>query len=1013
MSAPPLLSARPKACLRPPDVFTIPAHVAFTDALAAGLLARFRDDGPLGALQLARVHVLLPNRRAVRALTDAFVRASADKGLLLPRMTPVGDLDGASDFGGFERFAAGDTPPAMALTPLRRRLELARLVRRFGEQTGRFGARGTRMRGAVEALRLADELGSTLDALVAEEIDPARLSTEAVDADLAAHWGPTLQFLDIIIGAWPAVRDASGAGEGGTRLALLIDQTIAHWARQGAGGPVVAAGILASAPAIGRLMAAVARLDGGMVVLPGLDTGMTSEAWEAIHCRLDAAEADERPPRDSEEHPQFVLKCLLARLGVRREAVRQWGVTTPLDGPAGRTAMVAAAMAPAATIIRDAGAAPLAGVTAIEAATPAEEAQAIALALRRALDTDGATAALVTPDRSLARRVAAHCRRFGIDIDDSAGTPLRQTPPGALALALVEAGSQGFAPVALLAALKHPLVRAGDRRLDWLTSVRRLDRILRGVRPPPGLEAVGEHIDAWDSDPHHAPSNLGPWWDGVAAQLEPLAMLDGSGLVTLPAVAAALRTTGQALCGDRLWSGPDGRALAQLVDALETDGDVFGAFDAADAAGLAGALLADVAVRPPYGKHPRLAILGPLEARLQRSDLMILGGLNDGVWPRRPSPDPWLAPAIRTRLGLPGTLRDAGLAAHDFVQALGAKQVILTRARRDDSGPTIPSRLWLRLQAFSGGVVPDAELLTLARGLDGGGEAHPVDRPAPSPPPGTRPRALVVTEVDTLASDPYAFYARNILGLRAWDPLDQEPTPSERGTLIHDVLESWSASGGGTVERLMRGAEQMLAKDGRAPLLRALWAPRVRRMIEWAGQQVIDRERQGWEVIAAEAGGSMTLTNGIVLRGRADRIDRDAAGRLAVVDYKTGAPPKRSQVRSGFANQLGLIAVMAAAGRLATKSGFQATAGVIAEIAYWQLKGGRDPGTITDPLGGREPVDPADHLDFVMARVTRLTSDLLLGGAPFLAKVRPLLSRDDYDHLARVAEWLGRPDRPA
>ena len=315
--------------MRPPEVYNIPAHVAFTDALAAGLLARFGGD----PVQLARVHVFLPNRRAVRSLTDAFVRASADGGLLLPRMTPVGDLGDDS----FERYASGDAPVARPITPLRRRLELARLVRAFA-------ARARQQRGAVEALRLADELGATLDALTAEEIDPARLTAEAVDADLAEHWQPTLAFLDIIIAEWPRICAAEGTGEGGTRLAALIDAMVGRWAAAHP-GPVVAAGILASSPPVGRLLAAVARLDGGMVVLPGLDTGLSEAGWASICCRLAEDETDDAPRRrDSEEHPQFALKCLLARLGVERAAVRDWGVTTGLDGPAKRTAQVAAAM---------------------------------------------------------------------------------------------------------------------------------------------------------------------------------------------------------------------------------------------------------------------------------------------------------------------------------------------------------------------------------------------------------------------------------------------------------------------------------------------------------------------------------------------------------------------------------------------------------------------------------------------------------------------------------------------
>ncbi len=1018
--------------MRRSEVYNIPAHVAFTDALAAGLLARFGGAEGDGPVQLARVHVFLPNRRAVRSLTDAFVRASADGGLLLPRMTPVGDLGDDS----FERFAAGEAPAARPVTPLRRRLELARLVRAFS-------ARERQQRGAVEALRLADELGATLDALTAEEIDPKRLAAEAVEKELADHWQPTLKFLDIIIAEWPRICADEGTGEGGTRLAAMIDALTGRWAAVPP-GPVVAAGILASSPPVGRLLAAVARLPGGMVVLPGLDTAMPDYVWQSIHCRLAETATDERPPRDSEAHPQFALKCLLARLGVERGDVRDWGVATDLDGPAERAAQVAAAMASASAVAVPpiiaaqaelveagsssaigsgfdklslsgglGGAEMLTGVTTVEAATPAEEAQAIALALRRALETPGASAALVTPDRALARRVAAHCRRWGIDIDDSAGTPLRQTPPGALALALVEAAAQGFAPVALLAVLKHPLVMAGEGRTGWLANVRRLDIALRGVRPPPGLDALGGHIQDWDRDEHNRDRPLLPWWETVTPLLQPLETVADARDTTLPHIAAALRETGDALAGERLWSGPAGRELARLVDALEADGEPFGAFEAGDAPGLIGAFLADVAVRPPYGKHPRLAILGPLEARLQRADVMILGGLNEGTWPRRPSPDPWLAPAIRTRLGLPGTLRDVGLAAHDFVQTLGAKQVILTRARRDDSGPMVPSRFWLRLHAFTGGIARDDDLLRLARRLDGGGRIASADRPAPAPAASARPRSIGVTHIDTLASDPFAYYAKQILRLRRLDPLDQEPTALDRGNLVHKIMERWTLGGGGSLDRLEQIASEELRDAERHPLLRALWVPRARRAIAWAGETVHVREALGWNVLAAEAGGQMVLANGVTLRGRADRIDRDSWGALTVVDYKTGAPPAKSQVRGGFANQLGLIAAMASAGALKDGDGKVVT-GTAAALAYWRLSGGaKKPGEEIDPLkgrvGGAEPASPDEHIAFVMARVLALTDRYLLGDAPFTAKLRPELAWDEFDHLARVAEWLGRP----
>ncbi|KPF65683.1 hypothetical protein IP88_13355, partial [alpha proteobacterium AAP81b] len=464
-------------------LYSIAPHVAFADALARGVLARTAAD----PLALARTQILLPNRRAVAAVTDAFVRAMGSDGvpagLLLPRLTPVGDLGDPA----FERFAAGTAPLPAAVPPLLRRFELARLVRAL--PSGEPG----RTRSAVEALRLGDALAATLDALLAEEVSPDRLRDVVADAgpELAAHWQATLAWLDVIITAWPRAR--GDAADSGTRLAALVDATVARWQATPPQAPVIVAGVTGHSPPLLRLLRAVLALPAGIVVLPGLDTDLSEEGearWEAIRCAAADAEPAEAPGRDSEAHPQFAMKALLAGLGWRRDEAEDWGVATPWDGAAARTPALHAALAPADAAdgwhAAAADPAAFAGVRLVEAATRAEEAQVIALALREALETPGRRAALVTPDRALARRVAAHCRRWGIAVDDSGGTPLRLTPPGALLLALAAALVEGFAPVALLAVLKHPLVAAGGDRLAWLGQVRRLDLALRGQRPPAG-----------------------------------------------------------------------------------------------------------------------------------------------------------------------------------------------------------------------------------------------------------------------------------------------------------------------------------------------------------------------------------------------------------------------------------------------------------------------------------------------------------------------------------------------
>lgn len=988
-----------------PAVFTIPPHVAFVDALAMGLLDRTRGD----PMRLARATVLLPNRRAVRALTDAFVRLSDEGGLLLPRMTPIGDVDEDEALGAFadDLVNGAELPPA--LDDCKQRLILTRLVKPYLESGGE---RAT----AVEALRLADDLRVTLRQLLFDDVAPARLKDIDV-GDLASHWERTLAYLAIVVDAWPAILAEEGEVDGAIRRNELTRKWIERLAAEPPSDLIVAAGMVATSPVVGQLLHRIARLPGGMVVLPGLDIEMDDEEWQEIRCHL--ADPERSPAHDSEGHPQFAFRCLLERMKVGRGEIAVWPYTTPYDGPPARTAVLARAMAPArfTDAWRDLDLADdaLAGVRLIEAATPGEEAQVIALAMREALGTAGRTAALVTPDRGLARRVAAHLARWGVTLDDSAGVPLRQTPPGTFMLALVEAAVQQFAPTPLLALLKHPLVRT-HARLDWLDRARQLDVVLRGVRPPPGLDAVGARIlesyeEARHDEARQALRALGGWWEGAAAILEPLERLFSRQTVSLPDLIDALRQAAAELTGDELWRGPAGRALAGLVEQLELHGHRLDPFDPPDAPGLLSAFFQETAVRPPFGRHPRLSVYGLLEARLQRADLMILGGLNEGVWPSLSQPDPWLAPAARAQLGLPGLERRIGLAAHDFVQAMGAQQVIATRARRDATAPTVASRFWLRLEALGGErVTREHALLGIARALDAPtGPPRYARRPEPRPPADLRPRALSVTQAEKLKADPYSFYAETMLGLRRLQALDEDPTAAEKGTFLHSVLERWIKERPDDPAHLVALARHMLADWDHHPLMKALWAPRALRAVEWAAGAMAEWTAEGWRPALAEARGEALLKNGIKLTGKADRIDVAAEGSLAIVDYKTGLPPSHAQLEGGYALQLGLLGWLAQQGHVPGLA-----AGEVAALRYWRLSGGSVAGKVSDPLvfNRKDWSDPPRFIAESMVHLDRLCAELLLGDAPFTAKLHPDYSTryKDHDQLARVAEWMGRSE---
>jgi ATP-dependent helicase/nuclease subunit B len=974
-----------------PNVFTIPPHRAFADALAAGLLALHGKE----KTGLARGIVLVPNNRAGRAIQDAFVRR-AGGGLLLPRLVPIGDPELEERVGGALEPIDSAEPIPPAIDPAQRLMLLARLVQRH---------RGV---DAAEGLRLAEDLARTLDQLLIEEVDPARLARFAEDLpDLSIHWQKSLDQLRLILSDWPAALRERGFIDLTDRRNRLLNALAHRWRERPPPGFVCAAGINLTAPAVAALLRTVARLPDGMVVLPALDLEMPDDQWRALGPHEPDEVTGRRRP-SIETHPQFHLKLLLDRMSIGRGEVRRWRWGGGRDAPAVRSRAIAHAMAPAqfTDLWQDLPPAQrrLSGVRALELADPAEEAQAIAVALREALEEPGRTAALVTPDRNLARRVSAHLRRWGIEADDSAGRPLAQTPPGTLILALAAAAAEQFAPVPLLALLKHPLVMTGEKRLEWLDGARWLDLALRGPRPPAGLEGISIHLADRSGRDAKVRAQAGEWWRHAASLLRPLEQAFETSK-DLQGLLAALRETASLLTADAVWSGAAGRTAGDLIAAYEAAAEE--GPEAADPAALPDLLdrlMSREAVRPPYGQHPRIFIWGLIEARLQHADLMVLGGLNEGSWPALPTPDPWLAPRLRSDLGLPSLERRVGLSAHDFATALGARQVLVTRARRDARSPAIASRFWLRLEAMTGGVTRAPQLRKWARALDrSDGPPKPASRPAPAPDAAERPRKISVTEVDRLKADPYAFYARKVLGLGSLDPVDADPTAAWRGSAVHAVLEAWMKEDECDPAKLRPRAEALLAGASAHPLMRALWQPRLIEAIDFIATEVEKKRAEGRRPWKAEPWGETEIA-GVKLGGKADRIDRCADGSLAIVDYKTGNPPSNRAVAEGYSLQLGLL------GLIAERGGFEDIDGAASCFEYWSLarKAGKL-GYVASPVGGRTGLDAEDFTTLAAREFIEAAGKWLTGSEPFTAKLHPEYAPyAEYDQLMRLDEWYGR-----
>jgi len=949
-------------------VFTIPSHRSFADALAAGLIAHFGKD----PLALAQGRVLLPNNRAVRSVTEAFVRASGS-GLLLPRLIPVGDPELDERVGrALDRIDEREPIP-MAIGPDERLLRLASIVP--GE-------------GTAERFRLAADLARTLDALLVEEIDPRRLKEAVAETNgLAHHWEHSLARLQLIYENWPHLLREQGAIDLAERRNRLLHRLADQWKDEPPPGFTVAAGITTAAPAVAALVARVARMPEGSVVLPGLwlPNIFPEVEWEAL--------GPDEDGRGEAAHPQFHLKLLLERLGVARSEVRAWrwsgsSASSPFRARAVANAMAAPDFSHKWEILPPSERR-LSGIRLAELPDPASEAQAIALALREALETPGKTTALVTPDRQLAGRVASLLARWGIDADDSAGKPLSASPAGTLLLGIAGAAAEELAPVPLLALLKHPLVGGeGDDRLAWLDAVRELDLKLRGPRPAAalaGLDGKLASVREWQ--------RLRPSVEGIDALLRDP--------IPLARFAQGLASAAQSLAGDRAWAGPDGRMAAELLAELEaSEAAATLTVGADDALPLLRQLLDRWAVRPPYGGHPRIFIWGLLEARLQRADLMVLGGLSEGTWPALPAPDPWLPPKVRAVLGMPTLETRIGLAAHDFASALGAPEVLITRARRDAKSPTVASRFLLRLDAISGGLPRDARLERLTRALDDPGSPQPVDRPAPAPQADQRPDRISVTAVDRLKADPFAFYAQAILKLRSLDPVDADHSARWKGEAVHTVLQEWLQHDDCEPDELRNRAERLLRDEAIHPMLRALWAPRLLEAIDWIAAMERENQAQGRRPLAAEATGE-TILAGVTVHGRVDRIDRLSNAGLAIVDYKTGQPPTQKAVTEGFALQLGLLGLIGRAG------GFEGVSGDPQAFEYWSLA--RYRGQFGRLMCPDKDMQPGEFLDHAFRNFADAAGRWLTGSEPFTAKLNPAYAPyGDYDQLMRLEEWYGR-----
>lgn len=972
-----------------PRWFSIPAHRPFLTDLAAGLIAGLDAEG------LSQAVVLTPTRRSARLLAAAFADASP-QGLLLPQIRPIGDLE-----EGEPPFEPGELTldlPA-AISPWRRRFELAAIA--AGKQPGLTPG---------QALEMAAALGSLIDSLQIEEIDPLDRIETLVEGELARHWMESGALLRDVLAAWPRRLAELGLADVNARRVALLKALREQWAAHPPPHALIAAGSTGTAPPAADLLATVAASPRGLVVLPGLDEGLADDAWAKV----------------DEQHPQGAMARLIARAGVTRSQVRAWPASLA-GGDAGRwrRRLINEALRPAAATAdwRDqigelrrqgeaAGLDPfetgMTGLSVLSARNEDEAALACALLLREALEEPGRTAALITPDSALARRVAVRLARFGINADSSAGQPLAGFAAAVLTALVAQLSVDPDDPVRLLAMLKHPMTRLGLEP-DALRplALRAEKAALRGAR----RDRAAVLARAQERDAETAPLlqrlfgaldiAAAPFADGAAAPAE---------------AARALATALESFADARLWSGPGGEATAGLLSALIHEGASLPSATARGFADLLQRLLAAESARPAGEAHPRLQILGALEARLVRADTMVLAGLEEGVWPRIPPVDPFLSRPMRARLGLPEPERRVGLSAHDFAQAACAPHVVLMHTQRREGAPAVESRWLWRLRTLIDGAstagkplaLPGRDdILAIARGLDRAGPYDPVKRPAPRPPVAHRPRSLFVTRIENLTRDPYAVWARDILRLRVMERPDEPVDVRARGTAIHSALETLTEEHPGILPPQAAQRFETLYLDA----LRDQGMPtadliRERALARQAARWIVDyeavRRADGRKILVERTGSHTFQARGgpFTLNAKADRIELTSDGLAHVLDYKTGKAPSKKLVESFFSPQLTLTAAILANG------GFEGVGPRgVGELVYLEISGRRPAGTET--LRGVPP-ESEDLALRALDGLQRLIDRYDDPSQPYLSRTAPQFVHDyagDYGHLARVFEW--------
>ncbi len=1022
------------------NVYTVQSYQPFLEAVARGILDEHKDD----PLLLADTTVLVPDSDTGRALRQAFIAQMEGKPAILPRIeTP-------------ENVSRAQLGPHAALAKKSAALQppVSRMERQFllaGEILKIPGMASS----PQKAIALGDALGRLLDEAQRNDVSLKDIDT-LVPPEFSKEWARTAEFLKIVTETWPQKLAAMGRSDPENHKKALLEARAEAWRADETPHPVIAVGFTAQSKTLNALLKTVAKLPQGKVILQGLDGGLDQASWDIL----------------TPVHPQYALKKLLEDIGVDRAAVREWDAA-PLAAqnharatnpertnrarqtllretmlPAGATRAWAAAQAPAnkkiSSITADRNADKnkdaisihaLSGMDMITTTTQQEEASVIALRMRESLETPGRKVAFVTEDRALARRVSARLKTWQIEVHDEAGAALSETPAGVYLLATSAMAAEKWAPVPTLEALRHPLAALGESKDAFRRKVADLENMIyRGPRPAPGAKgAHGALTAAFNHAAKYPPHYQTPEQlkESQRELRDFIVRMENAGKDFFDKMASAkavplkdmleahIRFAEKLACddkdpggesGSRVWQGEDGVQAARFLKSLRGAAALAPAVTGAEYTDVLHGLMRDVKVHNTKTTHPDLRIMTPAQARLIKSDIVILGGVNDNVWPPAPRENPWLSPAMIRTLGLPAPESVIGASAHDFVQLASNPNVLLVRAQRSGGAPTVMSPFLARMMLTLRGAGLEKKLEKKTRLLDIHVAMHtpskvtPVEPPRVAPPTDKRPKKLPVTGIETLMRDPYSVYVKYVLKIREKEPLDSSPSVADRGTFTHEALDVFMKKYPGdlpddALPELLKIGKEAFKSRMDSPTVRAFWWPRFEQIAKWFVG--FEKERRALsKTLGTEVKGKLEFDTGdgiFTLTAVADRIDRADDDTLTLIDYKTGGVPEQKAVRLGFSPQLTLEALISFTG------GFEGIdAAGVGKLQYWKLSGNRKAADIKDVKG-----DINALVSEARAGIEALVKAFGDPATPYLVTPRPEWAPryNKNRHLSRVDEW--------